>query len=281
MIKKEKLYKYHVDNYRRINHSLDVLEGLIRTSIATQDRDTHKALLPLYMLLLGACAEARLLKVIMEPNKFSQNEITQILKTQNHKERWLELIKISFLKREGKSIQLNINENTLNRTAWHIYSDLTTLVESELKIIIELRNKLAHGQFEYPFITWSDPFLIEKMKVSTDHKKLFQTENLLTMILKRNLLNNILNIVRDLGISKKAFPRDFDSYHGKIQMLQIQVKTKSYEKYKNMLIAKHSKKAVIDTTPNTVINTTPDICTKIKEFANKIRGKIVNFRLSS
>jgi hypothetical protein len=241
---KNKLYKYHVHNHRRINHSLDVLEKLIRTAIATKDRDTNKALLPLYMLLLGACAEARLLKVLMEPNKFSQDEVTQILQTKNHKERWLELIKISFLKRELKPIDTNIDEYTLSRRAWHLYKDLKDIIENELKLIIELRNKLAHGQFEYPFKNWDSPYLMTDIKISEIHKKSFEKENLLTMILKRNILDNILNIVRDLGVSQKAFPRDFDKYYKKIQMLNIQVKTKKYEKYKNGLIKKYTNKII-------------------------------------
>jgi len=216
------------------------LENLIRAAIAAEDRDTHKALLPLYMLLLGACAEARLKKVLMEPNKFTQNEVTQILETNSHKERWLELIKISFLKRESKPITLVIAEHTLNRTAWHIYQDIRNLIENELRVVIELRNKLAHGQFEYPFVNWDSPFLLSSLSVSTDHKRLFQTENLLTMILKRNILDNILNIVRDLGVSEKAFPRDFDKYYRRIQMLGIQIRTKNYETYRDGIISRYN-----------------------------------------
>jgi len=245
MTKEEKLYKYYVENYRRVNHSLDILEKQIRASIAIQNEDTYKALLPLYMLMLGACAESRLLKVLMEPKKFSQEEITQILAIKNHKERWIEIIKVSFLKREGKSILLSIDEHTINRSAWHLYKDLIGLIDNELKIVIELRNKLAHGQFEYPFVTWESPYLIESVKVSTPHKKRFETENLLTLILKRNILENILNIVRDLGISQKAFPRDFDKYYRKVQMLRKQIKTKNYTKYKELIVKKHANKPIV------------------------------------
>lgn len=234
-------YKHYVENYRTVSHSLDVLERLLRKSIATQDRDTNKALLPLYMLTLGACAEARLLKVLMEPNKFSQPEITRVLQSSTHKDRWLTLIKISFLKRVNKPIDDRITESTLLPTDWWMYTILESLIDNELKIIIELRNKLAHGQFENPFVTWEGNYLLSETRVSQAHKKLFANENLLTMKLKRNIITKTLDIVRDLGISTKAFPRDFDGHYRCIKELRQQAKHKNYDKYKNSLINKYSK----------------------------------------
>ena len=236
-----KRYKFQVKNHQRINHALDILENLIRRSIATEDRDTYKALFPLYILLIGACAEARLLKILMEPGQFSQDEITEILKSNTHKDKWLSLIRVSFLKRAVRPINEIITSNNLDRIALHIYRDLETLVESELKIIIELRNKFAHGQWEYPFSNWEYPFLLEKLKISPEHGKLVNKENLLTMLLKRKILDKVLDIIRDLGICRKAFPRDFDKYYKRIESVQIQIKTRSYKKYKDSLINKYKK----------------------------------------
>jgi hypothetical protein len=236
-----KRYKYHVANHRRINHALDVLETLIRNSIARDDRDTHKALFPLYLLLIGACAEARLSKILMEPGQFSQDEITEILKADSHKEKWLSLIRVSFLKRESLPINTTINESNLGRTAWLLYNDLSNLVENELRIIIEIRNKFAHGQWEYPFTNWPSPHILTDLKISQDHSTLIRTENLLTTILKRNILDKLLDILRDLGVSSRAFPRDYDKYYRRIQSIQGQIKNRSYDKYKSSLINKYQR----------------------------------------
>lgn len=274
MIDVRKIYKYNVENYRRINHSLNVLESQIRHAIASDDRDTHKALLPLYMLLLGASAEARLLKVLMEPNKFSQVEITQIQKARTHKDRWLELIKVSFLKRSGRPIDSGITEHLIGRSAWNYYTDLVELVNDELELMIGIRNKLAHGQFEYPFVSWEDPYQLDKIKISEEHKRIYHTENLLTMIIKRHILDNVLNIIRDLGVSKKAFPRDFDKYYRKISMLRIQVRTKSYEKYKSSLVKKYqnSPRGAIQEEVNSCSLFVKSITECIKNFIQSISG---------
>jgi hypothetical protein len=237
----KKLYKYRVENLRYINESLNTLERLIRKAIATEDRDTHKALLPVYMLLLGAYAEARLFKVLFEPTKFTQTEITLILSAGNHKERWLKLIEVAFQKRKEIPITQRFIDTDLPRSEQHIYRDLKGLIEDELRIIIELRNKLAHGQWTYPFVSWEAPYLLDKLNISEENITRFRKENFLSLILKRGILDKLLSIVRDLGISQKAFPRDFDKYYNRIQNAKLQLKHRKYDRYKDSLIRKYKK----------------------------------------
>jgi len=233
----EKLYKYQVGNHRRIVESLNVLEGLLRRSIATKDRKQQAALLPLYMFLLGASAEARLSKILFEPKAFSQGQVSTILAESSQIGKWLTLVRLAFLKHEGIfDFDTQVNTNSVGRSSALLYDDICKHIKNDLRSVIELRNKMAHGQWENPFVNWSSPYDLSDLKVSGEHMKMLKSENLMTLILKRGMINRILDIVRDLAISQIAFRRDYDEHYKRIHNASIQLRTKDYKKYTDNLV---------------------------------------------
>ena len=203
---KEKLYKWHSKNYAKIRGSLSVIEKNIRKSIIESDRESQKSLILVYMLLIGASAESRLHKILFEPNKFTEGEIIKIFNTNTHLNKWILLVQTAFRKKNNTS-----NLEVMPFQDMSIYRFLIETLENELRIIIEIRNKLAHGQWVYPFVNLQSLNSLEDIKISDSHEKLFNRENMLTLKLKKKMIDSLLNIVRDLVVSYDTLSRDVNN----------------------------------------------------------------------
>jgi len=230
---KEKLYTQYSDNYAGIRKSLFIVERHIRNSIIQKDRKSLKSLISIYMFLIGASAEARLYKILFEPNKFTEDEIITIFNEGSHLEKWIVLVKTAFKKKNNTK-----NLNVMPFEDICIYEFLIKTLQNELKIIIEMRNKLAHGQWIHPFVNLQSLHSLEKIKVSNLHKQHFKNENMLTLKIKKNMIDSLLNIVRDLVVSHKTLSRDVNSNYIRIRDAKINLKSRSYRKYTDSLLKK-------------------------------------------
>lgn len=225
------LYKYHTANLARIEDALDRVELHLRRAVASEDRKSQKSLLPLYGLLIGASAETQLMKILYEPKVFSEAQKKDVIGTKTHIDRWRKLLEFSVRNHHTLNEKTPITDETIDAIDFLIFAELIGLLENDLKIIIELRNKLAHGQWEYPFTEdFSD--------VSSDKKKMLDHENLLTLKFKRSILKNLLFIIRDMAVSHRTLHRDFNAQYRRLKNAKFNLRTRSYEKYKNSLIEK-------------------------------------------
>lgn len=235
------LYAYHVANTRRINVALKKVILNIRDAISKDDKIIIDAFLPLYMLLLAAWAECRLKKILYESNGFSDVERERVTlkplpsgrkNKRTQYEQWQEIIDASF---EKHYCILTADFSTLLSTEdFHKYNTLKILLETELRPIIEIRNKLAHGQWEYPLNSSGND-------ISNDFKISIDSENLLSLQFKESLINYLLNIINDLTVSKPTFDRDFQKHFNHIVEAKRNLTNRSYKKYASSLINKRNK----------------------------------------
>jgi hypothetical protein len=229
-----KLYKYHTANLARIEDAIHRVELHLRRAVASEDTKSQKALLPLYGLLIGASAETQLMKILYEPTVFSEAQKEEIIGTKTHIDRWRKLLEFAVRNHHKLNNKTAITVETIDATDFLILTELDGLLENDLKIIIELRNKPAHGQWEYPF---TDDF----SDVSSTKKKLLDDENLLTLKFKRSILKNLLFIIRDMAVSHRTLHRDFNVQHRRLKAAKRNLHNRSYEKYKNSLIEKATR----------------------------------------
>jgi len=228
------LYKYHTANYRRVVDALNQVERQGRRAIAMEDRKALKALLPLYGLLIGASAETRLQKILFEPGAFDDLQRAAVMNANSQFDRWKRLLDVAFRAHNRLNPKTALKKDTLPIREFLIYEELGELLDHELRIIIEVRNKLAHGQWEYPLNEDCTDVLQEK-------KKLLNQENLLSLKFKRTIIDNLLSIMRDLTVSHGTLQRDFEMYHNRLSHARRSLANRSYEKYKQSLIEKRKR----------------------------------------
>ncbi len=98
-----------------------------------------------------------------------------------------------------------LDERTLGIAHAARRAALHDVLSNELRILIEIRNKLAHGQWIYPFNN-------EGNTVDPDKFKLIDKENLQSLQFKYSLAQHLADAVHDLVVSPTTFERDFESH---------------------------------------------------------------------
>lgn len=219
----KELYSYHVHNLRAIDRAMHRLALAFRHAISVRDDDTVASFTPLYALLLGAWAECRLQKLMYEPAGFDQGERGAIRSQGAQLNQWQAAVQLAFQK------QYNVTKATLTQAALPgpVYSRYTTLIgllKADLRPVIELRNKLAHGQ-------WVHPLNRRRDDVAEKYKKALQSENLLSLQFKRRLLSYLAETINDLVVSRPAFERDFDTHFRAIVETRRNLATREYGNY--------------------------------------------------
>lgn len=224
-----KLYKAHVANLRELDIALKNTARLARAEIASRDpQKSLRTLLRMHAFLIGAWAESRLCKLLHEEFGFDEVERMTVLGKKTQLEQWQCTVDLAFRKhRNVRSAPLDARSLGVDYAARR--DALLDVLDKELRIIIEIRNKLAHGQWIYPLNN-------QGTATESDKYQLINKENLQSLQFKRALIEHLANAVHDLVVSPTAFKRDFESHFAKLLQVRTNLITKDYEKYEAKLV---------------------------------------------
>ena len=100
-------------------------------------------------------------------------------------------------------------EHALDVTPRHRLSVLLSVIETDLKPLVELRNTLAHGQWYYAFNSAQSDLNPELMKA-------LNNEHLRGLQHKREIAAAFAHCVQDLLVSDTTFERDFDTHFHRV-----------------------------------------------------------------
>lgn len=227
------LYKYHVSNLHYVSDALNRVSRCTRDSISKGDDKATSVYKRLYMLLMASWAECRLNKLQYEKDGFDDKTRKRIRTIDTQIEQWKETINEAYKVHYGLGRKKPCHE-TLSHAAYARYHTLIEMLDSDLKPIITLRNKLAHGQ-------WAYPLNCEQDNVESDSLKAIKQENILSLQFKRRLVSALADIIHDLVVSCATFERDFDYHFGIITDTKRNLRNRSYEKYRDRLLDKYSR----------------------------------------
>lgn len=229
-----KLYKQHVANLRELELAISHTGRLARTTIASKDpQQSLRSLLRLYSFLVGAWAETRLKKLLHEEYGFTDQERKQIEENSSQLEQWQSTVDLAFRKHH-KITRAPLDGRNLGVAHAARRAALQDVLGNELKIIIEIRNKLAHGQWVYPFNN-------EGTAVEQEKYRLINQENLQSLQFKYALAGHLADAVHDLVVSPATFERDFEEHFKRLFQVRTNLKTKNYTKYESGLVMSREK----------------------------------------
>lgn len=223
------IYTFHVENLRELEKALANVGRLAKEEIAKRDsQNSLRSLLRLFTFLIGAWAECRLMKLLHEEYGFDATERRSIESARSQYEMWTKVVEHAF--RKHYNIPRGyLDCSSLGDTKAAYYHGLLTSLDNELKIVIEIRNKLAHGQWRFPLNSSGTSIQVEK-------ERLISRENLLTLQIKYRLIGKIADAVHDLVVSPATFERDFNDHFALLSQARIDLNRRSYEKYRDKLI---------------------------------------------
>lgn len=224
----------HVANLRELELAISHTGRLARAEIASKDpQQSLRSLLRLYSFLVGAWAETRLKKLLHEEFGFSNVEREQIGRKSSQLEQWQETVDLAFRKHHSVK-KAPLDERTLGVAHAARRGSLQDVLSNELKILIEIRNRLAHGQWVYPFNT-------EGTAVESDKYQLINKENLQSLQFKYSLARHLADAVHDLVVSPQTFERDFEDHFKKLFQVRTNLVSKDYSKYEASLVSSREK----------------------------------------
>lgn len=226
---------HHVENLRELERAIVQTARLAKAEIAGRDpQRSLRTLLRLYSFLLGAWAECRLRKLLHEQYGFNEAERARILAADTQLAQWERTVDSAFRKHHGIP-RAALNSRVLGVSHAARRDALHSVLSGELNIIIEIRNKLAHGQWVYPFNNAGTA-------VESDKYALINKENLQSLQLKYSLLGHLADAVHDLVVSPAAFARDFDDHFKQLEQVRVNLSVKSYAKYEALLVCNRQKR---------------------------------------
>jgi hypothetical protein len=229
-----KLYAHHVANLRELELALGHVARLARAAIASRDpQRSLRSLLRLYALLMGAWAECRLRKLLHEEFGFSHTERALVLAEGTQLDQWKLSVDLAFRKHH-KIPKAHLGGGLLGVAQTARRAALHDALENELRVIIEIRNKLAHGQWIYPLNQ-------DGTSVEPEKHKLINKENLQSLQFKFALLGHLADGVNDLVVSPITFERDFEEHFKKLFQVRTNLAAKSYASYEAKLVESRRK----------------------------------------
>ncbi|MFS6537733.1 hypothetical protein V6D52_10560 [Idiomarina loihiensis] len=229
-----KIYMHHVANLRELELAISHTGRMARSEIASKDpQQSLRSLLRLYSFLVGAWAETRLRKLLHEEFGFNETERARVTEKSSQLEQWQQTIDLAFRKHH-KITKAPLDERSLGVAHAARRGALHDVLSNELRIIIEIRNKLAHGQWRFPFNS-------DESAVEPDKYQLINKENFQSLQFKFSLVGHLADAVHDLVVSPVTFERDFEDHFKKLFQVRTNLTTKSYQKYENGLIKSREK----------------------------------------
>jgi hypothetical protein len=202
------LYLSHCRNHAAVNKGLKHLSIAIRRAIAQNNDSAEVSLTCLYIFMLGAWAETKLLTIIHEKKGFTSKERDKLLREREF-ERWKETVRLAyakysekqeayFRKKRIKPYFLVINSIDVDK--------IITMLSQEFEPLIQLRNRMAHGQ-------WADLLTSKRDKPSQDLISIFKQENFFRLQAKKKILFHLSDIIHNLVVFHPDFKAIFEHHN--------------------------------------------------------------------
>ncbi|SFJ67641.1 hypothetical protein [Olleya namhaensis] len=231
------MYREHCKNLSEVENGIKRIELELRKYISINDVKNEYTFTKILSQLIVCWSEVRILKLIYENNAFTEAEINSILLTNNRanslETKWKKALNISICKAYNITDIGNI-QNELSADIYYKYNEIFSSITNDFLPSIQIRNRIAHGQ-------WKVAFTSKLQSISPDLTNKISIENIVSLQLKKKILNGLALLIHDLAVSPPTFERDFMSNYAKIKNNKNNLHKRSYIKYKNQMIAKYQR----------------------------------------
>lgn len=234
------MYKKHCSNLKQINYSIKEVEKSIKYAIKTNNSIALTTYTNIHSFLTGAWIEVSLYKLIYE-QQFTESDRNLILSSNklSLEEKWKNTLNLAFSKAfEIDYIKFGISSDKvkvkLSRTQQHWFEDLHDFIENDLNTVVKIRNKIAHGQWEFAFNN-------VLTAINPDMQKEIKTNHYFKSKLRLQTIKVIIEMIHDISISPKTFIRDFDNHFHRIIQIKARYNDEFYYKNNEIMREKFSR----------------------------------------
>jgi hypothetical protein len=204
-------FRRHAQNLREVLVGLTQIERFHKDAIRGGQSATIRTAARLHALVVGFVAEARLRKIVSDPDGFNDRERKLIAQAYSQVDRWERAVELGFRRHYAVPMHLEIDEASTSVTIESQYRTLIELLDKQLRPIIEDRNKTAHAQWLWHLNSRETAFVGNAPPVL----------NYRAIQRRSELIDYLSRIIHALAVSEPTFQRDFaDTYATILTLMQ-------------------------------------------------------------
>ena len=179
--------------------------------------------------MVGILAEAHLRKIVSDPDGFNAKERRLLSQEGSQLDRWLRAVELAFRRHYAVPIHLEITTSTTTVSVPGQHANLNSLLRNDLGDVIQDRNKLAHGQWEW---------LLNNKETAFTGNAPFPL-NYLAAYRRSVVIKNLASLIHELVVSEPTFQRNYMSFYQTITTMQAKINGPDYPAFALSLQARH------------------------------------------
>ena len=215
------LYDIHSQNLAAVDRAVTRIRQAANRSVAEGRHAITQDLTRVYAWLLAAKLESRLRKVLYEAPALTDERREVVLRQRSQDKQWLRLIDEAFMQKYNVP---RATGTALPLTSRFRRTELREAVSKDLLPIMQLRNKLAHGQ-------WAVALNTSGNAVSPGLDGALKALDLLALKHQDRLIGAVADAVTDLAVSRPTFERDFDKHFRAVEDARLRLAQGGYEEW--------------------------------------------------
>lgn len=241
------MFEKWCENVTALVSAIETVQRDLRKYISNKEITNRDNYTKLLSYLVICWCEARIMKLIHEPEyeftnrygtftkpkSFNNDEILAVQTAESLKDKWLTAVKIAMSRAYNVPINGNF-PNNLPITPRSRYNIIQDLITNKLLPSIELRNRIAHGQ-------WKQAFTNDLGSFSQPLTTKLRTENIVDLQQNYAIFNALSQLIHDLASSTRTFERDFDHNYRLIETNILNLNHRRYPEYCASLVAKSER----------------------------------------
>lgn len=204
------MYRDWQKNKRQIKMAIALLNrfhiNALRKDLKLSDISLDNIYSKLMLIMWTSLAEVEFNILITENEYFTKRFVDTVdLSRKTEVERWLLVINYFFKDKYFSKQDRELNSLNLGDTNYHRYETLCKIITEDLKPFVELRNRLAHGQ-------WAVAFNYVGRGKNQELTKNIWMLSKKDMMLLKSFVTNLPPLVKLLISSRRTFEREYDKY---------------------------------------------------------------------
>ncbi|TRV81986.1 hypothetical protein FKN01_01465 [Streptomyces sp. 130] len=212
-------FRKHSQNLTALTSGLRQAERMHKQMIRQGNEPAVSFSARMHSLMIGMIAEARLKKIIYDPQGFNERERKLIGRERSQIGQWVLAVDCAFRRQYEVAMHLEIAD-LADTIAVSRYAEIIQMLKGDLAPIIEGRNKVAHGEW-----VWE-----ERSKEGT-FRQARRPLNYLEIKRRGQLIDSLAEMIHILIVSEPTFQRDFDDLYKRIDAIRPNIDGTDYTNF--------------------------------------------------
>ncbi|MFD8582883.1 hypothetical protein ACFV2A_08305 [Streptomyces californicus] len=212
-------FRKHSQNLSALISGLRQAERIHKQMIRQGNEPAVSFSARMHSLMIGMIAEARLRKILFDPQGFNDRERKLIGRERSQIGQWVLAVECAFRRQYEVAMHLEIAD-PVDPIAVSRYGEIIRMLKDDLAPIIEGRNKVAHGEW-----AWE-----EKSKENT-FRQAKRPLNYLEIKRRGQLIDSLAEMIHILIVSEPTFQRDFDDLYKTIDAIRPNIDGTDYSNF--------------------------------------------------